>query len=59
MKKITIIIGILCAILFSCNHGDTYYNPDEICFEKGTVYRDSVLFQTSKNLRLSSFIGFK
>jgi hypothetical protein len=50
MKKITIIIGILCAILFSCNHGDTYYNPDEICFEKGTVYRDSVLFQNAKEL---------
>ncbi len=50
MKKIALFLCIFCAAFFSCNHGDTYYNPDERCIEKRTRYTDSIILQNANEL---------
>ena len=50
MKKVTIIFGILCATLFSCSHGDSYYSPDEILVDERVECVDSVILKNVKEL---------
>ena len=50
MKKVTIIIGILCSTVFSCNHGDKYYNPDKILVDERVEYTDSIILSNGKEL---------
>ena len=50
MKKVTIIFGILCATLFSCSHGDSYYSPDEILVDERVECEDSIILENVKEL---------
>ena len=44
MRKISYTIGIciLCLSFFSCNSGDTYYNPDIVNVDKNSEHKDTI-----------------